>query len=126
MKTQFLYYLLLPLVVACKKPSTVTATRLPEADTAITNYAYPLVTAANSIAPDTGTIYRLALGQYASFFRFDRRIKNGDLYYEAIQESAKQFSPLKFFISNNGTGEVVAITSPSAEEAEKFNKAWQR
>lgn len=126
MKTHFLYYLLLPLVVACKKQSSVTTTRLPEADTAVTNYAYPLVTAANSIAPDTGTVYRLALGQYASFFRFDRRIKNGDLYYEAIQESAKQFSPLKFFISNNGTGEVVAIANASTAEIEKFNQAWQR
>ena len=123
---KFLCYLLLPLVVACKKPSTVTGSKLPEPDTAIINNAYPLVTAANSISLDTGSIYRLALVPYASFFRFDRSIIHGDIYYEAIQESAKQFSPLKFFISNNGTGQVVAVTSPSAAEAEKFNNAWER
>jgi hypothetical protein len=104
----------------------VTASKLPEPDTAIIDNAYPLVTAASSILLDTGTVYRLGLGQYASFFKFDRSIKNGDLYYEAIQESAKQFRPLKFFILSDGTGEIVAVTSPSKAEVEKFNKAWQR
>ncbi|ACU59982.1 hypothetical protein [Chitinophaga pinensis] len=126
MKTHFLYYLLLPLVVACKKPSTPIASRLPEVSKGISSYTYQLVTAANSIVLDTGTVYRLGLGQYASFFKFDRRIKNGNLYYEAIEESTRQLSPLKFYISNNGTGEVLGITNPSAEETEKFNKAWQR
>jgi flagellar basal body L-ring protein FlgH len=121
-----LCYLLLPLVVACKKQSTVTALNLPEPATAIIDNAYPLVTAANSISLDTGTVYRLGLAQYASFFKFDRSIKNGDLYYEAIQESTKQFRPLKFFILRNGTGEIVAVTSPSQAEIETFNKAWQR
>lgn len=126
MNKNVLCYLLLPLVVACNKQSTVTASNLPEPDTAITNNSYSLVTAATGISLDTGTLYRLALAQYASFFKFDRSVKNGDLYYEAIQESAKQFRPLKFFILSNGTGEIVAVTSPSEAEAEKFNKAWQR
>jgi flagellar basal body L-ring protein FlgH len=119
-------YLLLPLVVACKKQSTVTASNLPAPDTAITNNAYPLVTAASSIFLDTGTVYRLGLAQYASFFKFDRSIKNGDLYYEAIQESTEQFKPLKFFILRNGTGAIVAVMSPSKAEVESFNAAWHR
>lgn len=122
----FLCYLLLPLVVTCKKQSTVTPLMLPEPETAIIENAYPLVTAASGILLDTGTVYRLGLVQYASFFRFDRSIKNGDLYYEAIQQSEKQFRPLKFFILSNGTGQIIAITSPSVAEVEKFNKAWQR
>ena len=126
MNINVLCYLLLPLVVACNKQSTVTASNLPEPDTVITANSYPLVTAASSISLDTGTVYRLALAQYASFFKFDRSVKNGDLYYEAIQESTQQFRPLKFFILGNGTGEIVAVTSPSEAEVEKFNKAWQR
>jgi len=126
MNITFFCYLLLPLVVACKKQSTVTASNLPEPDSAIFDNSYPLVTAASSISLDTGTIYRLGLVQYASFFKFDRSVKNGDLYYDAILASTKQFTPLKFFISGNGTGMVVAVTNPSKAEAEKFNKAWQR
>jgi hypothetical protein len=126
MNINVLCYLLLPLVIACKKQSTGTASNLPEPDISITDNSYPLVTAASSISLDTGTLYRLALGQYASFFKFDRSVKNGDLYYEAIQESAKQFRPLKFFILSNGTGQIVAVTSPSEAEVEKFNEAWQR
>lgn len=126
MNMSFFCALLLPLVVACNKQSTSTASNLPELDTAIINNTYPLVTAASSISSDSGTIYRLGLGQYASFFRFDRRVKNGDLYYEAIIESAKQFSPLKFFISSNGTGAIVAVATPSKAEVDKFNKAWRR
>lgn len=122
----FLCYLLLPLVVTCKKQSTVTAPNLPEPDVAIVDNSFPLVTAASSISLDTGTVYRLGLVQYASFFEFDRSIKNGDLYYDAIQESSKQFRPLKFFILNNGTGEIVAVTSPSKAEVQKFNEAWRR
>lgn len=126
MNISFFCSLLLPLVIACNKQSPVTASNLPEPDTAIIDNAYPLVTAASSISLDTGTMYRLGLAQYASFFKFDRSVKNGDLYYEAILESTKKFSPLKFFISSNGTGEVVAVTSPSKAEVDKFNKAWQR
>jgi len=124
MNTNFLCYLLLPLVVACKKQSTVAASNLPEPDTTIIVSAYPLVTAANSISLDTGTVYRLSLAQYASFFKFDRSVKNGDLYYDAILESTKQFSPLKFFILSNGTGQIIAVTNPSKAEVDKFNKAW--
>lgn len=126
MNITFICYLLLPIVVTCKSPSTVTVSNLPEADTTIVKNAWSLVTAASSIALDTGTVYRLALVQYASFFRFDSNVKNGDLYYKAIQESIKQFKPLKFLISNNGTGEIIAVTSPSKAEVDKFNKAWQR
>jgi hypothetical protein len=126
MNIKFFCYLLLPLVVACKKQSTVTTSNLPEPDIAIIDNSYPLVTAASSISLDTGTVYRLGLVQYASFFKFDRSVKNGDLYYEAIQGSTKQFRPLKFFILSNGTGEIVAVTSPSKAEVEKFNKGWQR
>lgn len=126
MNISFFCTLLLPLVVACNKQSPSTASKLPEPDTAIINNAYPLVTAASSISLDTGTMYRLGLGQYASFFKFDRSVKNGDLYYEAIMESAKQFSPLKFYISSNGTGAIVAVTTPSKAEVDKFNTAWQR
>lgn len=126
MSMNFFCYLLFPLVVACKKQSTVTASNLPEPDTAIIDNSYPLVTAASSISLDTGTIYRLGLVPYASFFKFDRSVRNGDLYYEAILESAKKFRPLKFFILSNGTGEIVAVTSPSKAEVEKFNKEWQQ
>ena len=126
MNISFLCYLLLPLVVACKKQRTVPALNLPEPETAIIDNAYPLVTAASSISLDTGTVYRLGLVQYASFFKFDRSVENGDLYYEAIQASTKQFIPLKFFILSNGTGKIVAVTNPSKAEVEKFNKAWQR
>jgi hypothetical protein len=126
MSINFIFYLLLPLVVACKKQSTVIASNLPEPDTAIIDNSYPLVTAASSIMLDSGTVYRLGLVQYASFFKFNRSVQNGDLYYEAILESTKQFRPLKFFILNNGTGEIVAVTSPSKTEVDKFNKAWRR
>jgi len=126
MNISFLCCLLLPLVVACKKQSTVTASNLPAPDTAIIDNSYALVTAASSISLDTGTVYRLGLVQYASFFKFDRSVKNGDLYYQAILESTRKFSPLKFFISGNGTGEVVAVANPSKAEVERFNKEWQR
>lgn len=126
MNKLFFCYLLFPLVVACKKQSSVTASGLPEPDTAIIDNSYSLVTAASSISLDTGTMYRLGLAPYASFFKFDRSVKNGDLYYRAILESAEQFSPLKFFVLNNGTGEIIAIASPSKSELEKFNKEWQR
>lgn len=118
-------YLLVPFFVACKTQSTVTASNLPEPDTAIVANAYPLVTAAVSISLDSGTVYRLALAPHASFFKFDRSIKNGDLYYKAIQKSISQFSPLKFFVVN-GTGEVVAVTNPSKAEVEKFNRSRQQ
>ncbi|SFE60456.1 hypothetical protein SAMN05518672_10875 [Chitinophaga sp. CF118] len=87
MNISFFCYLLLPLVVACKKQSTVTTLNLPDPYIAIIDNSYPLVTAASSISLNTGTIYRLGLVQYASFFKFDRSVKNGDLYFEAIQES---------------------------------------
>ena len=126
MNISFFCTLLLPLVVACNKQSTSTASNLPEPDTAIIDNTYPLVAAASSISLDSGTMYRLGLAQYASFFNFDRSVKNGDLYYEAMLESTKKFSPLKFFISSNGTGAIVAVTTPSKAEVDKFNKAWRR
>ncbi|HEY8959334.1 hypothetical protein [Chitinophaga sp.] len=124
MKKILFYSLLFPLVIACNKQSTKAISRLPGPDPVIIRNSYTIVTAASSIYPDSGTVYRLGLAPYASFFKFDRRIKNGDLYYEAIGESAKGFRPLKFFISNNGTGEIVAITAPDKMEVEKFNKQW--
>lgn len=124
MKKILFYSLLFPLVVACNKQSTKAISRLPGTDPLITRNTYTVVTAASSIYPDSGTVYRLGLAPYASFFKFDRRIKNGDLYYEAIAESAREFRPLKFFISDNGTGEIVAVTAPDKTEVEKFNKEW--
>ncbi|MBC9932737.1 hypothetical protein [Chitinophaga qingshengii] len=126
MSIRFFCYLLLPFFVACKSSSTVTATHLPVPDTATISNAYPLVTAAVSISPDSGTLYRLGLAPYASYFKFDRSVKNGDLFYKAIEESIKKFTPLKFYVLNNGTGQVVAVTDPSADEVEKFNKTWTK
>ncbi len=124
MKKILFYSLLFPLVIACNKQSTKAISRLPQPDPVMIGNTYTIVTAASSIYMDSGTVYRLGLAPYASFFKFDRSIKNGNLYYEAIGESAKKFRPLKFFISDNGTGEIVAITSPGKTEVEKFNKEW--
>lgn len=123
---KFFCCLLLTLIVACKKQSSVAVSDLPEPDIALIANAYPLVTAATGIWLDTATTYRLGLAPHASFFKFDRSVKNGELFYDAIQESIDQFTPLKFFILNNGTGQIVAVTSPSEAELEKFNKEWQR
>lgn len=124
MSIRFFCYLLLPFFVACKTSSTVTENHLPVPDTATISNTYPLVTAAVSISPDSGTVYRLALAPYASYFKFDRSVKNGDLYYKAIAESVKKFTPLKFYVLNNGTGQVVAVADPSEAEVEKFKKTW--
>lgn len=126
MNINFVCYLIFPLIVACQKNSAVNASNLPEPDTAITNNSYSLVTAASTISVDTGNVYRLGLAPYASFFKLDRSVKNGDVYYEAILESSKQFSPLKFYISKTGNGQVTAVAAPSEAELEKFNKEWQR
>ncbi|MEI3796585.1 MULTISPECIES: hypothetical protein [unclassified Chitinophaga] len=126
MKKKLLCCFLFPLIISCKKDSAKTTSNLPEPDTAVIGNSYAIVTAASSIALDAGSVYRLGLAPYASFFKFDRSVKNGDLYFEAIGESAKQFRPLKFFILNNGTGKVVAIATPSEAELEKFNEEWQR
>lgn len=118
-------YLLLPLVIACKKQNALAVSNLPEPDTTVFNNAYPVVTAASTILLDSGTVYRLGLAPYASFFKFDRSIKNGNLYYQAILESKNKFRPLKFFILNNGTGEIIAIATPTKAEIEKFNNEWE-
>lgn len=126
MKNILFCYLLFPLVIACKKQHTAGNASLPEPDPASIDSTYPVVTAATMIASDSADLYRLGLAPYASFFTFDRGMKNGEIYYEAIQESILQFKPLKFFILNNGTGKISAITTPSAAEATRFNEQWHR
>ena len=126
MKMVLFCCLLFPLIITCKNQSALITPSLPEPDRVIIDSSYTLVTATSSISLDSGTVYRLGLAPYASFFKFDRSVKNGDLYYEAILESTKQFKPLKFFVLNNGTGEIIAIASASKMELERFNTEWQR
>ncbi|HWV65639.1 hypothetical protein, partial [Chitinophaga sp.] len=82
MKKILFYSLLFPLVIACNKQSTKAISRLPQPDPVMIGNTYTIVTAASSIYLDSGTVYRLGLAPYASFFKFDRSIKNGNLYYE--------------------------------------------
>lgn len=126
MKNILFCCLLFPLVVACKKQSAVNISPLPEPDSAILDKSYPVVTAATVISLDSATVYRLGLAPYASFYKFDRSMKNGNLYYDAILESAKQFKPLKFYILNNGTGTISAVATPSTTEVAAFNEEWNR
>lgn len=120
------FALLTGLTIACKKQSAMSPlSNLPEVDSAAIVNAYPFVTASSSISLNTGSEYRVGLAQYASFFTFDRSVNNGDLYYEAIRESARQFKPLRFYILNDGTGKIVAVATPTQAEVEIFEKAWQ-
>ncbi|WP_142685398.1 hypothetical protein [Chitinophaga polysaccharea] len=126
MKKILFYSLLFPLVIACKKQNAQAISNLPEPDPAVNGGTYTVVTAVTNISSDSGTVYRLGLAPYASFFKFNRSVKNGDLYYKAIGESAKYFRPLKFFITNNGTGVIVAVAAPSKPEVDKFNEEWHK
>lgn len=126
MHINFLCSLVLTLTVACKKPDITTMKVLPQPDTTVINNSYSLITAVSTISPESGTSYKIALVQFASFFKFDRSVASGDLYYEAIQESKKHFIPLKFFIQNNGSGQITAVATASEAEIATFRKAWQR
>ncbi|WP_090107095.1 hypothetical protein [Chitinophaga sp. CF118] len=99
---------------------------LPQPDTTVIKSSYSLITAVSTISPESGTSYKIALVQYASFFKFDRSVAYGDLYYEAILESQKHFIPLKFFIQNNGSGQITAVATASEAEIATFRKAWQK
>lgn len=122
----FVCSLILTLTVACKKPDAPSMKALPQPDTTIIKNSYPLVTAVSTISPESGNLYRIALVQYASFFKFDRSVANGDLYYEAMLESKKNFVPIKFFIQSNGSGLITAVATASEAEIAAFRKAWQK
>lgn len=126
MKKILFYVLLFSLGIACKKQNANAISNLPEPDPVATGSTYTVVTAVSNISLGSGTVYRLGLAPYASFFKFDRSVKNGDLYYKAIGESAKYFRPLKFFIANNGTGVIIAVATPSKPEVDKFNEEWHK
>ncbi|WP_346318056.1 hypothetical protein [Chitinophaga sp. YIM B06452] len=117
-------YLLFPFALACKKENTDATLNIPEPDPVVIQNTYTVVTAASSVSLVSGTEYRLGLAPFASFFKFDRGVSNGILYYNAILGSARNFKPLKFYILNDGTGKVVAVATPTEAEREEFDEEW--